>query len=223
MSDDGTRETEGAPPDPDTPSVARMYDFFLGGEDNFAVDRRAAEEVSRALPGVADVARSNREFLRRAVRFAAERGVDQFLDLGAGLPTQGNVHEIARSVHPGARVIYVDHDPVVTSHARALLTGYGNADVVDADLRDPGAVLSDPRVRAFIDTAQPGGRRRLPLGERPLRGQNPGAGDRVPGRPGDRRPRSRTAPRMAPGRWRIRHGRRLDRRGSQRPLSPSAT
>jgi S-adenosyl methyltransferase len=155
MSDDGMRAAEGATPEPDTPSVARMYDFFLGGEDHFAVDRLAAEEVSRALPGVAGVARSNREFLRRAVRFAAERGVDQFLDLGAGLPTQGNVHEIARSVHPGARVVYVDHDPVVTSHARALLTGDGNAAVVDADLRDPGAVLSDPRVRELIEFDRP--------------------------------------------------------------------
>jgi hypothetical protein len=158
MSDDGTSEAAdgaGVTPDPYTPSVARMYDYFLGGEDNFAVDRRAAEEVGRALPGVADVARSNRWFLRRAVRFAAERGVDQFLDLGAGLPTQGNVHEIARSVHAGARVVYVDHDPVVTSHGRALLTGDGNAAVVDADLRDPEAVLSDPRVRELIDFALP--------------------------------------------------------------------
>ncbi|GAB2807586.1 SAM-dependent methyltransferase [Actinoallomurus bryophytorum] len=147
-------EAAGAPdagPDPQVPSVARMYDFFLGGKENFAVDRRAAEEVGRALPGVAGVARSNRQFLRRAVRFAAERGVEQFLDLGAGLPTQGNVHEIARSVHPGARVVYVDNDPVVTSHGRALLTGDGDAAVVDADLRDAEAVLSDPRVRELID------------------------------------------------------------------------
>jgi hypothetical protein len=155
MSDGMSETAPGVTPDPETPSVARMYDFFLGGADNFAVDRRAAEEVSRALPGVADVARSNRQFLRRAVRFAAECGVDQFLDLGAGLPTQGNVHEVARSVHPGARVVYVDHDPVVTSHGRALLTGDGHAAVVDADLRDPAVVLGDPRVRELIDFDRP--------------------------------------------------------------------
>jgi hypothetical protein len=151
----GSTRAGGARPDPETPSVARMYDFFLGGTDNFAVDRRAAEEVGRALPGVAGVARSNRQFLRRAVRFAAERGVDQFLDLGAGLPTQGNVHEIARSVHPGARVVYVDHDPVVTSHGRALLSGDEHAAVVDGDLRDPAAVLTAPRVRELIDFDRP--------------------------------------------------------------------
>jgi S-adenosyl methyltransferase len=151
----GSSRDEGASPDPETPSVARMYDFFLGGTDNFAVDRRAAEEVGRALPGVADVARSNRRFLRRAVRYAAERGVEQFLDLGAGLPTQGNVHEVARSVHPGARVVYVDNDPVVTSHGRALLTGDGHAAVVEADLRDPAAVLGDPRVRDLLDLGRP--------------------------------------------------------------------
>src|SRR3954452_22721499 len=89
--------------DPDIPSVARMYDYFLGGKDNFASDRRAAEEVSRALPSVAGVARANRMFLQRARRHVAGLGVDQFLDLGAGLPTQGNVHEIAQSVHPHAR------------------------------------------------------------------------------------------------------------------------
>jgi len=141
--------------DPDIPSVARMYDFFLGGKDNFASDRRAAEEVSRALPSVAGVARSNRLFLQRAVRFVAESGVDQFLDLGAGLPTQGNVHEIAQSVHSGARVVYVDNDPVVSSHGRALLALDEQTAVVEADLRDPGAVLGEPKVTKLLDFGRP--------------------------------------------------------------------
>jgi O-methyltransferase involved in polyketide biosynthesis len=141
--------------DPDIPSVARMYDFFLGGKDNFAADRRAAEEVSRALPSVAGVARSNRLFLQRAVRHVAESGIDQFLDLGAGLPTQGNVHEIARSVHSGARVVYVDNDPVVTSHGRALLALDEQTAVVEADMRDPDAVLGDPAVTKMLDFDRP--------------------------------------------------------------------
>jgi SAM-dependent methyltransferase len=142
-------------PDPATPSVARMYDFFLGGENNFAADRAAAEEVARALPSVAEVARANRGFLQRAVRFAAESGLDQFLDLGAGLPTQGNVHEIARTVRPDARVVYVDNDPVVIAHARALLARDERTAVAEADLRDPAAVLGDAEVNALIDFGRP--------------------------------------------------------------------
>ncbi|MGI5230100.1 SAM-dependent methyltransferase [Actinoallomurus sp. CA-142502] len=141
--------------DPGTPSVARMYDYFLGGEDNFPVDREAAEQVGRALPGVAEVARANRMFLRRAVRHVAGRGVGQFLDLGAGLPTQGNVHEIARSVNPDARVVYVDNDPVVTSHGRALLARDEGAAVVQADMRDPESVLGTPEVAELIDFDRP--------------------------------------------------------------------
>jgi len=141
--------------DPDIPSVARMYDFFLGGKDNFASDRRAAEEVSRALPSVAGVARSNRLFLQRAVRFVAESGIGQFLDLGAGLPTQGNVHEIARSVDSRARVVYVDNDPVVSSHGRALLARDEQTAVIEADLRDPDTLLGDARVRRLLDFDRP--------------------------------------------------------------------
>jgi S-adenosyl methyltransferase len=153
--DTGSRVPPGAQVDPAVPSVARMYDYFLGGKDNFASDRRAAEEVARALPGVAGVARANRMFLRRAVRHVAGLGVEQFLDLGAGLPTQGNVHEVARAVHPRARVVYVDNDPVVTSHGRALLSGDEGTAVVEADLRDPGGVLGDPRVTRLIDFDRP--------------------------------------------------------------------
>jgi O-methyltransferase involved in polyketide biosynthesis len=143
--------------DPTTPSVARMYDYFLGGKDHFAADRAAAEKVTEALPDVGAVARANREFLQRAVRHVADQGVDQFIDLGSGLPTQGNVHEIAQSVHPHARVVYVDNDPVVISHARALLASDERTTVVHADLRDPGEVLEDPETRRLIDFSRPVG------------------------------------------------------------------
>jgi hypothetical protein len=141
--------------DPRTPNVARMYDYFLGGKDNFVSDRRAAEEVRQALPIVAHVALSNRKFLQRAVRFVAGTGIDQFLDLGAGLPTQGNVHEIAQSVRPGARVVYVDNDPVVTAHGRALLALDEQTAVTRADMRDPAGVLGDAKVRKLIDFDRP--------------------------------------------------------------------
>jgi hypothetical protein len=141
--------------DPETPSVARMYDHFLGGKDNFAADRRAADEVRKVLPNVVTVARSNRRFLQRAVRFAANQGIDQFLDLGAGLPTQGNVHEVAQSVRPGARVVYVDNDPVVISHGHALLTADDRTAIAQADMRDPASVLDDPQVGKLIDFTLP--------------------------------------------------------------------
>lgn len=126
-----------------------------GGKDNFAADRRAADEVAKVLPSVAGVARSNRLFLQRAVRYVAECGIDQFLDLGAGLPTQGNVHEIAQSVNPAARVVYVDNDPVVTCHGRALLARDEQTAVVQADMHDPEAVLGDPQVGRLLDFDRP--------------------------------------------------------------------
>jgi hypothetical protein len=135
--------------------VARMYDYFLGGKDNFVADRRAAEEISRALPTMAEVARSNREFLRRAVRHVAGLGIDQFLDLGAGLPTQGNVHEIAQSVTSSARVVYADNDPVVASHGRALLARDDRTAVIQADMREPDQVLGDPAVTKLLDLGRP--------------------------------------------------------------------
>ncbi|KAB2374160.1 SAM-dependent methyltransferase [Actinomadura montaniterrae] len=138
-----------------TPSVARMYDYFLGGKDNYECDRVAAQEVVRALPTVEGVARANRAFLQRAVRFVAESGIDQFLDLGTGLPTQGNVHEVARAVRPGARVAYVDNDPLVAAHARALVDADERTAVVQADLRVPAEVLDDPQVRELIDFGRP--------------------------------------------------------------------
>jgi S-adenosyl methyltransferase len=107
--------------DPAVPNVARMYDFMLGGKDNHASDRAAVAKLIEMAPAVPEFARLNRAFLHRAVRFAARQGVSQFLDVGAGLPTRESVHEVARTVHPAARIAYVDNDPVVAAHSRALL------------------------------------------------------------------------------------------------------
>ena len=132
-----------------------MYDFWLGGHDNFAVDRAAALTVSEAAPEMKLMAVENRKFLRRAVRYlAAEAGIAQFLDIGTGLPTQGNVHQVAQQVNPDARVVYVDNDPMVLAHSRALKTG-GNTAVIEADLRNPVSILDHPRTRALIDFSQP--------------------------------------------------------------------
>ena len=128
------------------PHPARVYDYWLGGKDNFPADAAAAERAIEAMPTIVDSARANRAFLRRAVRFlAAEAGVRQFLDIGTGIPTSPNVHEIAQAVAPHSRVVYVDNDPIVLVHARALLTSSpeGVTDYVDADLRDPGKILRD--------------------------------------------------------------------------------
>jgi O-methyltransferase involved in polyketide biosynthesis len=140
--------------DVSTPNVARIYDYFLGGKDNFAADRQAAEELVAMMPQLPAVARANRAFVRRAVRFAAGHGIRQFIDVGAGLPTRGNVHEVARQAAPDARVLYVDNDPVVCSHGRALLAGEATG-VVQADLRRPEEVIGDPLARALIDFAEP--------------------------------------------------------------------
>jgi len=126
-----------------------MYDYLLGGTDNFAVDREAIDRLADLIPEAVPLARANRGFLQRAVRFAAEAGVTQFLDLGSGLPTQGNVHEVV----PGGRVVYVDQDPIVAAHARLLLEEEGRAVFVEADLLDPEAVLA--RAAAFLDLDQP--------------------------------------------------------------------
>jgi hypothetical protein len=107
--------------DLDRPSIARVYDFFLGGSHNFAVDRAMAEQLLKSAPDVAEVMRANRAFLRRAVRFMIERGITQFLDVGSGIPTVGNVHEVAQAVNPDTRVVYVDIDPVAVAHSRAML------------------------------------------------------------------------------------------------------
>jgi len=143
--------TQGTPLglDVTTPNVARMYDYYLGGKDNFESDRIAAEEVLALVPGLRRAAVENRRFLRRVVRFlAAEAGVTQFLDIGVGLPTQGAVHEVAREVNPHARVVYVDYDPVVVSHGQALLTVTDLSIMVQGDLRRPAELLANPEVRA---------------------------------------------------------------------------
>ncbi|WP_055480082.1 SAM-dependent methyltransferase [Sphaerimonospora mesophila] len=140
------------------PHPARVYDYLLGGKDNFAADREAAEKLIKVSPGTREGVRAHRAFLRRAVRhLVAEGGVSQFLDLGTGIPTQGNTHEIAQAIDPGARVVYVDNDPIVLVHGRALLTGSaaGTTTVIEADLRQPEAILSHPEVRATLDFTRP--------------------------------------------------------------------
>ena len=123
---------------------ARMYNYWLGGKDNFAADREAAEEALAAYPGMANLARANRAFLGRLIRYlAGEAGIRQFLDIGTGIPTASNTHQVAQEVAPECRVVYVDYDPVVLAHARALLTSTpeGATDYIDADLRNPGDIL----------------------------------------------------------------------------------
>jgi O-methyltransferase involved in polyketide biosynthesis len=132
-----------------------MYDYWLGGKDHLAADRAAADAVLEKFPEVADVARANRAFLTRAVRYAARRGVGQFVDLGAGLPASPNVHEAARAVNRDARVVYVDRDPIVLAHARALLAVDGNVSVVAGDIRDHASLLGDPELTGIIDVAAP--------------------------------------------------------------------
>ncbi|MCT9930126.1 SAM-dependent methyltransferase [Planotetraspora sp. A-T 1434] len=141
--------------DPSIPSVARMYDYYLRGKDNFESDRRAAEKMISLVPNIREVARANRDFLGRAVRLVAESGIRQFIDIGAGLPTQQNVHQVARSVAPGSRVVYVDNDPIVLVHARALLADNRDTIVVQGDVNEPKAILDDPAVREHIDLSQP--------------------------------------------------------------------
>jgi hypothetical protein len=138
------------------PNMARMYDYALGGKDNFASDREAVQNLFRLAPENAYVPRANRQFLGKAVRFAAEEGISQFLDLGAGLPSQGSTHEVARLVQPQARVVYVDSDPVVLAHARALLVGNDSGlTVIGEDIRDAGRILEHPQTRRLIDFSQP--------------------------------------------------------------------
>jgi SAM-dependent methyltransferase len=123
---------------------ARIYDYLLGGKDNFAADRKAGEALIEAYPTMVDLARANRAFLGRAVRFlAAEAGIRQFLDIGTGIPAAGNTHQVAQETAPDSQVVYVDHDPIVLAHARALLTSgpQGATDYIEADARDPGAIL----------------------------------------------------------------------------------
>jgi len=162
----GTPQADGPqpqdPPDGDHPTfdtsvahVARIYDYWLGGKDNYAVDRAAGEAALKAYPDLINSVRSNRAFMTRVVRHLAEAGIRQFLDIGTGIPTAPNTHEIAQTVSPDCRVVYVDNDPIVLAHARALLTGApeGVTDYLDADLRDTGAILD--RAAQTLDFSQP--------------------------------------------------------------------
>ncbi|EXG81681.1 Protein of unknown function (DUF574) [Cryptosporangium arvum DSM 44712] len=143
--------------DTSRPHVARMYDYYLGGKDNFQVDRDAVAAVEVAMPEVRQLALENRAFLRRAVRFMAQTGIRQFIDIGAGLPTVGNTHEIAQRAAPDAHVVYVDKDPIVLAHGRALLATDDRTTVVTADLREPRKVIEHPDVRELIDFDRPVG------------------------------------------------------------------
>jgi hypothetical protein len=135
-----------------------VYDFMLGGKDNFAIDRQVAAMALQITPDGPAAGRAGRRFLGRVVRYlAGEAGITQFLDLGSGLPTQGNVHEIAASVNPDARVVYVDNDPMVLAHGRALLTTAPTAEVINADIREPDKILEHPDVRRLIDFDKPVG------------------------------------------------------------------
>lgn len=144
-------ETGGRGLDPAVPNVARVYDYLLGGKENFEADRELAAQLLASFPTSGWIARQNRAFLVRAVRYCAENGIRQFLDLGSGLPSVDSVHEVARRVNPDARVTYVDHDPVAVRHAQALLAGGQGLAAIEADLRFPERVLELAR----LDFAQP--------------------------------------------------------------------
>ncbi len=137
---------------------ARRYDYWLGGKDNFAADRAAGDAIAEVYPAVRTAVRENRRFLGRAVTYlAGEAGIDQFLDIGTGIPTANNTHEVAQRINPAARVVYVDNDPIVLAHARALLTSQtpGATAYLDADLRDPEKILHHPDLAATLDLSRP--------------------------------------------------------------------
>lgn len=141
-----------------TPNVARIYDYMLGGKDNFAVDREAAEQILKVLPEMRDGVRHNRQFLGDAVHYLAEEvGIRQFVDIGAGLPAQNNVHEVAHSVDSEARTVYVDNDPVVCVHGRAILAKSSTVAMIQGDLREPDKIIVDVTETRLIDWSQPVG------------------------------------------------------------------
>jgi S-adenosyl methyltransferase len=143
----------------DKPQPARRYNYWLGGKDHYAVDRASGDEIERVFPTVRTMAVENRQFLRRATAYMAERGVRQFIDIGCGLPTHDNTHEVAQRFHPDARVVYVDNDPIVMVHARALLTGtpQGRTAYIEADLNDPESILGHDDLTGTLDLSQPVG------------------------------------------------------------------
>jgi O-methyltransferase involved in polyketide biosynthesis len=141
--------------DTSKPSVARMYDYYLGGKDNFQVDRDAVDQMPRPLPEIRQAVLENRAFLQRAVRYLARQGIRQFLDIGSGLPTVGNTHEVAHEIIPDARVVYVDNDPAVLAFGRALLATDANTTVAAADMHRPVEVLNHPETARLIDFNEP--------------------------------------------------------------------
>jgi O-methyltransferase involved in polyketide biosynthesis len=152
-------EMDRVPPGVDTkrPSPARMYDRYLGGTANVPADREAVDRILELVPEIRDAAWANRGFLQRAVRWMAERGIRQFIDLGAGLPTQRSTHEVAQRIRPDARVVYTDIDPGVIAHGREILAGVAGTAVVEADLRRPEELLDHPETRKLIDFNEPAG------------------------------------------------------------------
>jgi len=145
----------GEPDDLLRPSIARVYNYMLGGNHNFEVDREFAARIQQRLPGVAGTFANNRAYLRRVVRYCVRAGVTQFLDLGSGIPAMGSVHEIARAIRPDVRVAYVDNEPVAVAHSEQILAGLDGVSISAADMRDPQAVWSAPGVRAVLDLDRP--------------------------------------------------------------------
>jgi hypothetical protein len=141
----------------DQASIARVYDYLLGGDHNLPVDQELGRSLAAVDPNVALLARANRAFLRRAVRFGSQAGISQFLDIGSGIPTEGNVHEVAQQASPAARVVYADIDPAAVAHSRVILAGNPGAAIIEGDLRQPGAILGHPETRRLIDFRQPAG------------------------------------------------------------------
>ncbi|GAA3756637.1 SAM-dependent methyltransferase [Streptomyces tremellae] len=137
------------------PSVSRIYDYYLGGSHNFEVDREAARRAMEFMPGLPAIMKANRAFMRRAVKYALAQGVGQFLDVGSGIPTYGNVHDVAQGSAPGTRVVYVDRDPVAVSHSRAVLDGVPGAAATTGDLKAPAELLADPVVTGLLDLTRP--------------------------------------------------------------------
>jgi SAM-dependent methyltransferase len=138
-------------------NIARVYDYLLGGSHNFLADQDLARSLAAVDPNVRAIARANRDFLGRAVRFLSAAGVRQFLDIGSGIPTQGNVHEVAQQASPDVRVAYAEIDPVAVAHSKAILAGHQNTTVIQADLREAEKILADPAIGRLIDFSQPAG------------------------------------------------------------------
>ncbi|MEU0544498.1 SAM-dependent methyltransferase [Nocardia sp. NPDC005978] len=143
----------------DQPHTSRIYDYFLGGKDNYEADREAAAEILLAWPDIRTAARANRQFMHRSTRFLAEAGIRQFLDIGTGIPTEPNLHQIAQETAPDARVVYVDNDPLVLAHARALMTGGapGTTTYIEGDVTDPQSILAAPELGRLLDLSRPVG------------------------------------------------------------------